>query len=69
MTKIGRPTDERKDKTIQFRCTEATLEKLDSLRNAFGMNRTELFEHLLDYYPRLAARERELLDERKACNE
>ena len=47
-----------KDKTFQIRCDQEFLDMVDELRQAFGMNRTELIEHLVHYYPALAEMEK-----------
>ena len=47
-----------KDKVIQIRCNQEFLDLVDELRHALGMNRTELIEHLVYYYPALAEQER-----------
>ena len=48
-----------KDKVLQIRCTQSFLDEMDELRSAFGMNRTELIEYLVEYIPHLATQERD----------
>lgn len=43
-----------KNKVLQIRCTQAFLDDVDELREALGMNRTELIEYLIRYLPTLA---------------
>jgi hypothetical protein len=49
-----RRTDNPKNKVLQIRCTQEFLDEVDGLREAFGMNRTELIEYLVQYLPTLA---------------
>jgi len=52
-----------KDKTFQIRCDQEFLDTVDELRNAFGMNRTELIEYLVQYIPELAGQNKDGEDE------
>ena len=47
-----------KDKVLQIRCTQDFLNEVDELRSAFGMNRTELIEYLVQYLPALATEQK-----------
>lgn len=64
MTKLGRPTGGRKNKTVQFRCTQEFIDKMDNLSDALGMDtRTELIEYLVEFIPALAAQNGDCKDE------
>jgi hypothetical protein len=54
-----RKTNNPKDKVLQIRCTQDFLHSVDELRGAFGMNRTELIEYLVQYIPSLASQQAE----------
>lgn len=47
-----------KTKVLQIRCTQEFLDTVDELRSAFGMNRTELIEYLVQYLPALAEQQK-----------
>ena len=51
---MARTTDNPKNKTVSFRATEEFIDRMDALADAFGMNRTELIEYLVEYIPHLA---------------
>lgn len=53
-----------KDKVLQIRCTQEFLDIVDELRHAFGLNRTELIEHLVHYYPALVAQQKGAVNDR-----
>lgn len=52
---MARLTDHPKNRTITFRATEEFVNEMDNLANAFGMNRTELIEYLVEYIPNLTS--------------
>jgi predicted DNA binding CopG/RHH family protein len=53
-----------KDKRLNIRCTQELLDMVDELRSAFGMNRTEVIEYLVQYIPALAAKQKGTVDDR-----
>ena len=53
-----------KDKTFQIRCDQEFLDTVDELRQAFGMNRTELIEYLVQYIPSLAEQQNGAVNDR-----
>ena len=52
--KVGRPTEEPKNKMFSMRTTEKFLETLDELSDAFGMSRTGVVEFSVNMLPTLA---------------
>ena len=52
--KLGRPTNELKDKMFSMRTTGKFFETLDELCNAFGMTRTDVVEFSVNMLPTLA---------------
>ena len=48
------PRPKRKDKVLQIRCNQEFLDTLDGLRQALGMNRTEMIEFAINLFPALA---------------
>jgi len=53
-----------KDKCFTIRCTQDFLDEVDELRSAFGMNKTELIEYLVQYIPALAAEQKGAVNDR-----
>jgi hypothetical protein len=47
-----------KDKILNIRCTQEFLNTVDELCSAFGMNRTEVIEYLVQYIPALATQQK-----------
>ena len=52
--KLGRPTDEPRDKMFSMRTTKKFLETLNELGDAFGMSRTDVVEFSVNMLPTLA---------------
>jgi hypothetical protein len=48
-----------KNKVLQIRCTQGFLDTVDELRSAFGMNRTELIEYLVQYLPTITGQNKD----------